>query len=304
MFTWLTIIYYRPLITVGSRIGCIDILIIDEKEVISGLKPRLLRQNRNVDLAKPDTSMHNLSIKSATSHFTILIALALFCVFSACNSSDQDASATNTATEKDTPTAVQKEQKNNETVRPRIVFFGNSLTAGYGLDEQFSFPSLIQRKIDSLGYNYDVVNAGLSGETTAGGRNRISWVMEQPMEIFVLELGGNDVLRGFELSVTRKNLAAILDEVRDKYPDVKLVLAGMEAPPNMGEAYTTTFRKIYRDLAREKNAALIPFLLEDVGGIAELNLPDRIHPNQEGQKIVAQNVWEVIAPLLTPPTAQ
>ena len=182
--------------------------------------------------------------------------------------------------------------------RPRIVFFGNSLTAGYGLDEQYSFPSLIQRKLDSLGYDYEVVNAGLSGETTAGGRNRIDWVMEQPMDIFVLELGGNDVLRGFDLSVTRENLAAILDAVRAKYPDVQLVLAGMEAPPNMGNAYTDRFRAIYRELAREKDTALIPFLLADVGGIPELNLPDRIHPNREGQVIVAENVWETLEGLL------
>lgn len=193
------------------------------------------------------------------------------------------------AQDNDTP-----QQKN----RPRIVFFGNSLTAGYGLDEQFSFPSIIQRRLDTMGYHYEVINAGLSGETTAGGRNRIDWVMEQPMDIFVLELGGNDVLRGFDLEVTRENLAAILDAVRNKYPDVKLVLAGMEAPPNMGTAYTQEFRKIYRDLAREKDIALIPFLLADVGGIERLNLPDRIHPNKEGQEIVASNVLEILEPLL------
>jgi acyl-CoA thioesterase-1 len=222
--------------------------------------------------------------------------LSLF-VLNSCGSSESPAATNeNKLTEETTSTqATDAPQKKD---RPRIVFFGNSLTAGYGLDEQYSFPSLIQQKLDSLGYNYEVVNAGLSGETTAGGLNRIDWVMEQPMDIFVLELGGNDVLRGFDLDVTRKNLAAILDAVRSKYPEIKLVLAGMEAPPNMGDAYTKEFRKIYQDLAREKNIALIPFLLADVGGIESLNLPDRIHPNKEGQEIVANNVMKVLAPLL------
>lgn len=248
-------------------------------------------------------SMHNSIIKRIPAHFPILVIVAILCFFSSCNSSESGNDNTASATAPPSEKAVEKTTA-QEAKRPRIVFFGNSLTAGYGLDEQYSFPSLIQRKIDSLGYDYEVVNAGLSGETTAGGRNRIDWVMEQPIEIFVLELGGNDVLRGFELSVTRENLATILDDVRGKYPDAKLVLAGMEAPPNMGEAYTAEFRKIYRDLAKEKNTALIPFLLADVGGIAELNLPDRIHPNKEGQKIVASNVWETLGPLLVKESAQ
>jgi len=222
--------------------------------------------------------------------------LSLF-LLNSCGQSDPASTAMEsdvkeeTTSEKVTDAPPQKD-------RPRIVFFGNSLTAGYGLDEQYSFPSLIQQRLDSLGYHYEVVNAGLSGETTAGGLNRIDWVMEQPMEVFVLELGGNDVLRGFDLDVTRKNLAAILDAVRNQYPDVKLVLAGMEAPPNMGDTYTKEFRLIYQNLAREKDVALIPFLLAEVGGIKELNLPDRIHPNIEGQKIVATNIMKILLPLL------
>lgn len=229
----------------------------------------------------------------------IFLALLVtgFFVLNGCGDAPQEASAAEHGMTEDT---IDEEvtSSSEKKDRPRIVFFGNSLTAGYGLDEQYSFPSQIQHKIDSLGYNYEVVNAGLSGETTAGGRNRIDWVMEQPMEVFVLELGGNDVLRGFELTATRENLAAILDAVRNKYPEVKLVLAGMEAPPNMGEAYTQEFREIYQELAVEKKTALIPFLLADVGGIKELNLPDRIHPNKDGQVIVANNVWQVLAPLL------
>lgn len=228
--------------------------------------------------------------------FLTLLVTGLF-VLNSCGNAPQEASAMGQEITEDT---VNKEVASSpeKKDRPRIVFFGNSLTAGYGLDEQYSFPSQIQYKIDSLGYNYEVINAGLSGETTAGGRNRIDWVMEQPMEIFVLELGGNDVLRGFELTATRENLAAILDAVHNKYPEVKLVLAGMEAPPNMGEAYTQEFREIYQELAVEKKTALIPFLLADVGGIKELNLPDRIHPNKDGQVIVANNVWKILAPLL------
>jgi acyl-CoA thioesterase-1 len=225
---------------------------------------------------------------------SLLVSLFLL---NSCGQSEPASSVNeNEVTEESTSEQVNDTPQKKD--RPRIVFFGNSLTAGYGLDEQYSFPSLIQQRLDSLGYSYEVVNAGLSGETTAGGRNRIDWVMEQPMDIFVLELGGNDVLRGFDLEVTRKNLAAILDAVRKQYPEVKLVLAGMEAPPNMGNTYTKEFRKIYQDLAREKNTALIPFLLADVGGIESLNLPDRIHPNKEGQKIVASNVMKTLVPLL------
>ncbi|MEZ4988370.1 MAG: arylesterase [Saprospiraceae bacterium] len=189
-----------------------------------------------------------------------------------------------------------EEAKTNR--KSRIVFFGDSLTAGYGLDEEHSYPSHIQRKIDSLGLSYEVVNAGLSGETTAGGLSRIDWVLEQPLSIFVLELGGNDMLRGFDLSTTRNNLQAIVDKVQAKYPEARIIVAGMEAPPNMGSEYTTGFRNIFRDLASRNNLPLIPFLLEGVGGNPDLNLPDLIHPNEQGQVIVAANVWAVLEPAL------
>ena len=213
--------------------------------------------------------------------------------------SGQEATASQQAeTTTESPTTSEMTEETTNQERPRIVFFGNSLTAGYGLDEQNSFPSRVQEKLDSAGFLYQVVNAGISGETTAGGVSRIDWVMEQPISVFVLELGGNDVLRGFDLDATRSNLRKIFEAVQGKYPEATLVVAGMEAPPNMGPDYTSEFRQIYRALAEEYNAALIPFLLDGVGGIPELNLPDRIHPNEEGQKIVAQNVWDVIAPLL------
>ena len=191
---------------------------------------------------------------------------------------------------KETNMSTEAHQKNK-----RIIFFGNSLTAGYGLDnEGQAFPSLIQNRIDSLGLPYTAVNAGLSGETTAGGNSRISWVLRQQIDIFVLELGANDVLRGLDLDATEKNLRAIMDKVRKKYPEVKIILAGMMAPPNMGQDYATRFNDIYPRLAKEYNAGLIPFLLQDVATFSHLNLGDGIHPNAEGYKIVAENVWGVL----------
>jgi len=175
-----------------------------------------------------------------------------------------------------------------------ILFYGNSLTAGYQLEEKESFPSLIQNKIDSAGLEYTVINGGLSGETTAGGLNRIDWILKQDIDIFVLELGPNDMLRGLNLEATEENLRGILNKVRSKFPDIKLVIAGMLAPPNMGEDYANSFKAIYPKLANEFDAGLIPFLLDGVAGDVDLNLQDRMHPNALGYRIVADNVWEVL----------
>lgn len=180
----------------------------------------------------------------------------------------------------------------------KIIFFGDSLTAAYGLDPGEGFPAIIQSKLENSGYNFQVVNAGLSGETSAGGNERVDWVLQQSVDIFVLELGANDGLRGLDPDMTFENLQAIIDKVKTKAPEAQIILAGMEAPPNMGQEYTTDFRTVYKRLAEKNNLPLIPFLLKDVGGIPELNLPDGIHPNREGQKIVAENVWEVLQPLL------
>ncbi len=180
-----------------------------------------------------------------------------------------------------------------------IVFFGNSLTAGYGLDDPSQgFAGLIQKRIDSLGLAYKVVNAGVSGETTSGGNSRIDWLLKQPLDVFVLELGGNDGLRGIPVSETRKNLQEILDKVKAKYPGAKLVLAGMQIPPNMGQKYATEFKDVYADLAKKNGVTLIPFLLEGVGGESKLNQSDGIHPTAEGHKILAENVWVRIKGLL------
>lgn len=198
---------------------------------------------------------------------------------------------------------VKKAANNDTTASKRrmktILFFGNSLTAGYGLDPAESFPSLIGEKIDSLLLPYKVVNAGVSGETSSGGNGRIEWILRQPVDVFVLELGANDGLRGVPLAETRNNLQAIINKVKAKYPDVKMVLAGMRVPPNMGQDYTEGFHAIYAELAKKNNMLLIPFLLEGVGGIRELNQGDGIHPTAEGAKIVAANVWSVLKDALT-----
>lgn len=175
-----------------------------------------------------------------------------------------------------------------------IVFFGNSLTAGYGLDQSESFPALIQEKLDSLNMNYTVINAGLSGETTAGGNTRIDWILQQPLDIFILELGANDGLRGVPINETRQNLQSIIDKVKNKYPDVEILLAGMQVPPNMGQDYSMEFRNLFSELARKNKIDFIPFLLEGVGGETRLNQPDGIHPTAEGHKVLADNVWSVL----------
>ncbi|MDN5199941.1 arylesterase [Fulvivirgaceae bacterium BMA10] len=189
-------------------------------------------------------------------------------------------------------------QVTKEKDEKTIVFFGNSLTAGYGLELTQAFPALIQEKINALGMSYNVINAGLSGETTASGNTRIDWVLRQEIDIFILELGGNDGLRGIKVSETKKNLQQIIDKVGKKYPEAKIVLAGMQIPPNMGADYTTEFKGIFEEIANKNELALIPFLLENVGGIPSLNQPDGIHPTEEGHKIIAENVWKILEPIL------
>lgn len=180
-----------------------------------------------------------------------------------------------------------------------ILFFGNSLTAAYGLDDPSKgFAGLTQKRIDSLGLGYKVVNGGVSGETSAGGNSRVDWILKQPVDIFVLELGGNDGLRGIPASETKKNLQSILDKVKAKYPDAKLVLAGMQMPPSMGKQYINDFKNVYTDLAKTNDLTLIPFLLLGVGGEAKFNQQDGIHPTAEGHKMVAEIVWKYLKPIL------
>ena len=207
------------------------------------------------------------------------------------NTIEDDATAANIASADSTRQDSQAEKT--------ILFFGNSLTAGYGLDPSDAYPALIQKKLDSLGYDYRVINAGLSGETTASGVTRLDWVLDrQPVDIFVLELGGNDGLRGIDLTETRRNLEAIVDSVRETSAETEIILAGMMIPPNMGEQYANRFQKIFPEVAQQEDVHLIPFLLQGVGGEPELNQADGIHPTAQGQKIVANNVWKVLEPLL------
>jgi acyl-CoA thioesterase I len=179
-----------------------------------------------------------------------------------------------------------------------VVFFGDSLTAGYGLDPEEAFPGLIANRIKEAGLPFEVVNAGLSGETTAAGLRRSAWILRRPVAVFVLALGGNDGLRGIPVEETERNLQAIIDAVRKAQPDARILLTGMQAPPNMGPGFTEPFRALFPQLAKKNDIALVPFLLEGVAGIPELNQPDGIHPSAEGQRLVADNVWAVLEPML------
>lgn len=180
----------------------------------------------------------------------------------------------------------------------KILCFGNSLTAGYGLAKEQSWPMLIQEKIESADLSYEIIQSGLSGETSAGGLSRIKWVLKEPIDIFILELGPNDGLRGLPLAQTEKNLQAIINYVKSKNKDVKIILAGMRVPPNMGPEYSEEFQELFTKLSSANKATLIPFFLEGVAGVKSLNLNDGIHPNEEGQKIVANTVWKYLKPLL------
>ncbi|HMO18598.1 MAG TPA: arylesterase [Oligoflexia bacterium] len=197
----------------------------------------------------------------------------------------------------------------------RIIFLGDSLTAGYGLSEQYSYPSLIEKKLRFLGLNYEVINAGISGDTTAGGLRRIKWLIggkpspanfssEQGAEVIkrhevlVIALGANDGLRGFDPLVTKENLRSIILLARSELPGVSIILLGMKAPPNMGEDYTNKFDSIFKELADEYGLPFLPFLLEGVAARAEFNLPDGIHPNESGYEEISENVWQVLSPVL------
>jgi acyl-CoA thioesterase-1 len=182
--------------------------------------------------------------------------------------------------------------------RPAILVLGDSLAAGYGVDPGEAYPALLQKKVDAAGLNFEVINGGVSGDTSAGGLRRLPWYLRRKMEVLILELGGNDGLRGLAPAATRTNLQAIIDSAKRTYPDIQIVIAGMRMPPNLGQDYTDAFEKIFPALARENHAALVPFLLEGVGGKPDLNAPDQIHPTAEGHRIVAENVWKILKPML------
>ena len=180
-----------------------------------------------------------------------------------------------------------------------ILFLGDSLTAGLGVEQAQAYPALIQEKIRQKNLPYEVINAGVSGDTTAGGVARLDWILQKKIDVLVIALGANDGLRGLPVAQMKANLQAIIERVKAKNPTVKIVLAGMRMPPNMGGEYSEAFQEAYGDLARENNVALIPFLLEGVGGHDGLNQADHIHPTAAGHQVVAENVWRVLEPLLT-----
>jgi acyl-CoA thioesterase I len=182
--------------------------------------------------------------------------------------------------------------------QPTVVFLGTSLTAGLGLDPEQAYPALIQEKIDSAGLGYRVVNAGVSGETSAGALRRVDWLFQQPVSVLVVETGANDGLRGLPADSLRANIQAIFNRAKRLRPPPKLVLLGMRVPPNYGRTYSEQFQSLYPELARANDAALVPFLLHDVGGIAGLNQADGVHPTAAGQRKMAETVWRVLEPVL------
>lgn len=182
-----------------------------------------------------------------------------------------------------------------------VVFLGDSLTAGLGVQPAEAFPALLAEKIRTAGLPFEVQNAGLSGDTSAGGVRRIDWLLQRRIDVLVVELGANDGLRGLELKSMKANLQAIIDKTKAKNPQVKIVLAGMQVPPNLGKDYADGFQRVFAELARENNATLIPFLLEGVGGHRDLNQPDLIHPSAAGHRVVADLVWRSLEPLLRQP---
>src|SRR5688572_7544957 len=186
-------------------------------------------------------------------------------------------------------------------VQQRLLFVGTSLTAGLGLEPDEAYPALIARKVDSLGLPYRVDNAGYSGETSAGALRRIDWLVREPVGVLVLETGANDGLRGLSVDSMRANIQAIIDRVRAASPDVRIVLVGMEAPPNLGPRYTSEFRKVFPELAERNRAVLLPFLLEGVAAVDSLNQGDGIHPNAAGSRRLAETVWTAVHPLLEDP---
>ncbi|MBB3699796.1 arylesterase [Flammeovirga yaeyamensis] len=221
----------------------------------------------------------------------LLLILFLFIFFSSCQEKNNQQKKENVqeSSVKETTTSDKK----------NIVFFGNSLTAGYGLEKEQAYPSLIQKMIDDKALGYNCINAGLSGETTAGGLNRVDWVIgQEQVDVFVLALGGNDALRGIDPKSTEDNLINTIQKVKSKYPDCKILLAGILPPPNMGDEYSKAFETLYPRIAKKENVKLMPFILKDVAGVKELNQEDGIHPNEEGAKILAKNIFAELQSLL------
>nr|WP_068886544.1 arylesterase [Pedobacter panaciterrae] len=223
---------------------------------------------------------------------TLIILLSV--VFASCgNNQNKQTDESKAKPSEAAPVATEAPVKEKN-----ILFFGTSLTAGYGLEQGEAYPELLQKRLDSLKLPYKAINGGLSGETSAAGKNRIDWLLKQPIAVFVLELGANDGLRGIAVNETTANLQIIIDKVKKKYPQAKMILTGMEVPPNMGAKYASDFRNMFKELAAKNEMVFVPFLLEGVAGIPRLNQNDGIHPTAEGQKILAENVWKKLKDVL------
>lgn len=223
------------------------------------------------------------------------LCLALVCALAGCQR-EPAREASTAAPPRSAPSPATPADPDAPAARPRIVAFGDSLTAGLGLLEQEAYPALLQRKIDQAGYGFEVVNAGVSGDTSAGALRRLDWALEGDVKVLIVAFGGNDGLRGLPVSQMKENLSNIIDKARER--NIVVILAGMEAPPNFGQEYATQFRQAFRDVALSKRVLFLPFLLNNVAGKPELNQGDGIHPNQQGTQIVADSVWAILEPLL------
>jgi acyl-CoA thioesterase I len=240
--------------------------------------------------------LHHRNFKSRFCHALTAFLLA-FLSFGCQQASPSNEPARPSAASNPLATPVTATISTKSEDLPAIVAFGDSLTAGYGLSSEDSYTTLLQRKLDENNYRYRVVNAGVSGDTSAGGARRVDWALQSGnVKVLILELGGNDGLRGLPVTELRKNLSQIIERAQAK--GVKVILAGMEAPPNMGAEYTREFRQTFRDLAKQYQTPFIPFVLEGVGGRIEYNQPDGIHPNADGEKIMTETVWKALEPLL------
>ncbi len=235
----------------------------------------------------------NRNFKSQSCHAAVLFLFCLLAVGCSSAPATKDAGAGAPVAESSPAPATISTR---DDALPAIVAFGDSLTAGFGLPEEQSYTRLLQQKLDEKGYKYRVVNAGVSGDTTAGGARRIDWALEGNVKYLILELGGNDGLRGLPVAEMKKNLALIIERAQSR--GVTVLLAGIEAPPNLGAEYTAEFRQAFRELAREYKLPFIPFILDGIGGRPEMNQPDGIHPNAAGEKVLTENVWKTLEPLL------
>lgn len=224
----------------------------------------------------------------------LVCALAIVTAVSACRSRATPEQNAPGPPQQSTPQPAEAD--GSEPARPRIVALGDSLTAGFGLVATQSYPHLLQQKIDSEGYKFEVVNAGVSGDTSAGALRRLDWALEGDVKVLIIAIGGNDGLRGLSVEDMKRNIGAIIERSRER--NITVILAGMEAPPNYGSEYALSFRQAFQDLARQHRILFIPFLLDNVAGKPELNLPDAIHPNPQGAAVVSDTVWNALRPLL------